>query len=131
MTMQFTDTTMVPEGEAPGPEGTLTATGEETNNWTTRAGYYDVAGLKPSGRSVTDAAKLERRSVSLRSVGKIGTWNVRSMMKGKTEIIQREMERTAIESMGIRELRWVGRGHFQSGDYKILYSGHETRKRNG
>jgi hypothetical protein len=131
MTKQFTVSAMVPEGEAPRPEGILTATGEETNGRASRAGNNDVAGPKPSGRSVTDAAKLERRSVSLASVGKIGTWNVRSMMKGKLEIVQSEMERTQTEIMGISELKWVGSGHFQSGAYKVLYSGHETKKRNG
>jgi exonuclease III len=28
-------------------------------------------------------------------------------------------------------LRWTGLGHFQSDEYKIFYSGHETSKRNG
>ena len=131
MTTQTTSTTaMVLEDETPGPEDTPTATGEETNDWTSRAGINDAAGPKPSGRSAADVAMHERQSVSLKSVGRIGTWNVRSMMQEKLEIVQREMERTGIEIMGISELRWVGSGHFKSSDYKVLYSGHEAKKRN-
>ena len=41
------------------------------------------------------------------------------------------MERTNIEVLGISELKWTGVGYFQSDDYKVYYSGNDTKRRNG
>jgi len=38
---------------------------------------------------------------------------------------------TRTEIFGLSELRWTGLGQFQFDDYKLLFSGHETCKRNG
>ena len=37
----------------------------------------------------------------------IGTWNVRSMIQGKLEVVKQEMTRVNIDILGISELRWT------------------------
>ena len=36
----------------------------------------------------------------------IRTWNVRSMIQGKLEVVKQEMARLNINSLGISELKW-------------------------
>ena len=61
----------------------------------------------------------------------IGTWNVRSMNKGKLEVVKQEMARVNVDILGIYELKWTGMGEFHSEDYDIYYCGHEFLRRNG
>ena len=61
----------------------------------------------------------------------IGTWNVRSMNKGKQEVVKQEMARVSVHILGISELRWTGMGEFNSDDHYIYYCGQETLRRNG
>ena len=42
------------------------------------------------------------------------TWNVRSMNQGKLEVVKQEMARVNIDICGISELKWTGRGEFNS-----------------
>ena len=49
----------------------------------------------------------------------IGTWNVKSMNKGKLEVVKQEMARVNIDILGISELKWTGMGLFNSGDHYI------------
>ena len=56
----------------------------------------------------------------------IGTWNVRSMNQGKFEV-----GRVNINILGIRELKWMGMGEFNSDDHYIHYCGKESLRRNG
>ena len=61
----------------------------------------------------------------------IGTWNVRSVNKGKWEVVKQEVARVNIDILGIRELRWTGMGEFNSDDHYIYYCGQESLRRNG
>ena len=61
----------------------------------------------------------------------IGTWNVRSMNKGKLAVVEHEMTRVNIDILGISELRWTGMGEFNSDDHYIYYCGQESLRRNG
>ena len=61
----------------------------------------------------------------------IGTWNVRSMNQGKLEVVKQEMARVNINILGISELKWTGRGEFNSDDHYIYYCGQESLRRNG
>ena len=61
----------------------------------------------------------------------IGTWNVRSMNQGKLEMVKQEMRRVHINILGISELRWTGKGEFNSDDHYIYYCGQESLRRNG
>ena len=53
------------------------------------------------------------------------------MYKGKLNIVQNEMNRMDIDILGISEMKWIGRGHFRSANNTVLYSGHNTHKKNG
>ena len=61
----------------------------------------------------------------------IGTWNVRSMNRGKLEVVKWEMARVNIDSLGISELKWTGMGEFNSNDRYIYNCGQESLRRNG
>ena len=47
----------------------------------------------------------------------IGTWNVRSMNQGKSEVVKQEMARVNVDILGISELKWTGMGEFNSDDH--------------
>ena len=51
----------------------------------------------------------------------IGTWNVRSMNQGKFEVVKQEMARVNVDILGISEIKWTGRGEFNSDDHYIYY----------
>ena len=53
----------------------------------------------------------------------IGTWNVRPMNQDKLEVVKQEMARVIIDILGISELKWTGRGKFNSDDHYIYYMG--------
>ena len=44
---------------------------------------------------------------------RIGTWNVRSMIQGKFEVVKQEMARVNTDILGISELKWTGMGEFR------------------
>ena len=56
----------------------------------------------------------------------IGTWNVRSMNQGKLKVVKQEMARVNIYIFWIRELKWTGKGKFNSDDHFIYYYGQES-----
>ena len=60
----------------------------------------------------------------------IGTWNVRSMNQGKLEVVRQEMARVNIDLLGISELKWMGKGEFNSNDHYIYYCGWKSLRRN-
>ena len=45
-----------------------------------------------------------------------GTWNVRSTNQGKLEVVKQEMARVNVDILGISELKWTGKGEFNSDD---------------
>ena len=47
----------------------------------------------------------------------IGTWNVRSMNQGKLEVVKQEMGRVDVDILGISELKWTGKGEFNSDNH--------------
>ena len=53
----------------------------------------------------------------------IGTWNVKSMDKGKLEVVKWEMASMNVYILGISELKWTGMGEFNSDDHYIYYCG--------
>ena len=61
----------------------------------------------------------------------IGTWNVRPMNQGKLEVVKQEMARVNTDVLGINELKWTGKGDFNSDDRYIYYCGQESLRRNG
>ena len=61
----------------------------------------------------------------------IGTWNGRSRNQGKLKVVNQEMARMNINSVGISELKWTGMGEFNSDDHYIYYCQHKSLRRNG
>ena len=53
------------------------------------------------------------------------------MNQGKLEVIKQEMARVNVNILGISELRWTGRGGFNTDDHYIYYYGQESLRRNG
>ena len=60
----------------------------------------------------------------------IGTWNVRSINRGKLEVVKQEMTTVKINIPGISELKFrTGMGEFNSDDHYIYYCGQEFLRR--
>ena len=53
-------------------------------------------------------------------------WNIRSMNKGKLDVVKQEMVRVNIDILKIRELKWTGTGKFNSDDHYFYHCGQET-----
>ena len=53
------------------------------------------------------------------------------MNQGKLEVVKQEMARVNINILGINELKWTGKGEFNSGHHYIYYCGQESLRRNG
>ena len=51
----------------------------------------------------------------------IGTWNVRSLNKGKLDIIKQDMTRVSTDMVGICEWKCTGIGKFYSDDHYMCY----------
>ena len=51
----------------------------------------------------------------------IGTWNIRSMYQGKSEVVKQEMASVNLDILGISELKWTGMGELNSDDHYIYY----------
>ena len=53
------------------------------------------------------------------------------MRQGKLEVVKQEMAKVNVDILGIRELKWIGMGEFNSDDHYISYCGQESLRRNG
>ena len=53
------------------------------------------------------------------------------MNQGKLEVLKQEMARVNVDILGISELKWTGKGEFNSDDHYIYYCGQESLRRNG
>ena len=60
----------------------------------------------------------------------IGTWNVRALNQGKLEVVKQEMARVNVDILGISELKWTGKGEFNSDDHYLYYYSQESLRRN-
>ena len=52
------------------------------------------------------------------------------MDHGKLEVVKQEMARANIDTLGIRELKWIGMGKLNSDDHYIYYCWQESLRRN-
>ena len=53
------------------------------------------------------------------------------MNQSKLEAVKQEMARVNVDILGIRELKWTGKGEFKSDDHYIYYCWQESLRRNG
>ena len=61
----------------------------------------------------------------------VGTWNVRAMNQHQLEVVKQEMARVNIDTLGIRELKWIRMVEFNSDDNYIYYFGQKSLRKNG
>ena len=68
----------------------------------------------------------------MRKPTRIGTWNVLSLNPpGHTTLLSAELSRLNVCIAGLQEVRWTGSGELLQGDYKLLWSGHESHQIQG
>ena len=53
------------------------------------------------------------------------------MNQGKLEVVKQEIARVNTDILGISELKWTGKGEFNSDDHYIYNCGQESLRRNG
>ena len=53
------------------------------------------------------------------------------MNQGILKVVKQEMARVNISILGISEVKWMGRGEFNSGDHYIYTCGQESKGING
>ena len=82
-------------------------------------------------QSVVDVTGDGRKVQCCKEQYCIGTWIVRSMNQGKLEVVKQEMARVNIDILGISELKWTGKGEFNSDDHYIYYCGQKSLRKNG
>ena len=93
--------------ELPRSVGALSATGDQ---W--RHNSRKNEGMEPKQKqySVVDVTGDRSKVRCCKEQYYIGTWNVRSMNQGKSEVVKQEMARVNVDILGISELHgleWV------------------------
>ena len=53
------------------------------------------------------------------------------MNQGKLDMVRQETVRINIDILGIRELKWMGMGEFNSDNHYVYYSGQKSPRNNG
>ena len=119
-------TDMVLESGPPRLDGIKIATGDELTSRWSKGRQNDALSLKPRGRAEAEDSTAEKPGVRRTKPHRLATWNVRGMGMGKLDVIKQEMDRLGIEILGVSELKWTGMGHFDSGQYRVYFSGHES-----
>ena len=114
--------------EHPRSVGAQYATGDQ---WRNNSRRDEEAEPKQKQHLVVDVTDDGSKVQCCKEQYCIGTWNVRSMNQGKSEVVTEEMARVNINILGIRELKWTGMGEFNSDDHYVYYCGQESLRRNG
>ena len=92
---------MTPKDKPPRLEGVQYATGEE---WRKK----EEAGWKQKWCPIEDVSSNESKVWYCKEQYSIGTWNVRSMNKGKFEVLKQGIARVNVDILGISESKWMG-----------------------
>ena len=53
------------------------------------------------------------------------------MNQGKLKMVKQEMARVNVNTLGISQLKWSGKGELNSDDHYIYYCGQESLRRYG
>ena len=117
---------MVLESGPPRLDGIKISTGDELTSRWSKGRQNDALSLKPRGHAEIEDSTAEKPGVRWTKPHRLATWNVRGMGMGKLDVIKQEMDRLGIEILGVSELKWTGMGHFDSGQYRVYFSGHES-----
>ena len=120
------DTTL--KDELPRSIGIQYAMGEE---WRNNSRKNEETETKQKEHPVVDVTGDRSKVRCCKEQYCVGTWNVRSMNQGKLKVIKQEMARVNNNNLGIRELKWIRMGKFNSDDHYIYHCGQESLRRNG
>ena len=107
----------------PRSEGVQYATGEVQREITNSSRKNEMAGPKQKQHSVSDVSGDERKAQCCKERYCIGTWHVRSMNQGKSDMVKQEMARVNIHILGISEVKWIRLSEFNSDNRCICYCG--------
>ena len=121
---------MTPRDKSPRSEGVQYATGEEWRKVTNSPRMNETVGPKQTRHSVVDMYGDASKIQCCKEQYCIGTWNVRSMNRGKLDMVKQEMVRVNMDILAISELKSMRMGGFNSDDYYIYYYGQESHRRN-
>ena len=79
-----------------------------------------------STRLLPDSLNIMRNSI------RIATWNVLTLNPpGHSTLLSAELSRLNVSIAGLQEARWLGSGETRAGDYKLLWSGHDSERIQG
>ena len=93
-------------------------------------GVFSQAGDIASGSGISRVPKVVNKRNPSASEMKIGTWNVRTMLRnGKLENVQQEMMKNGINILGLSEVRWKEVGDFMSNNIRVIYAGGNESQR--
>ena len=112
----------------PRSAGAQYATGDQ---WRNNSRKNEGMGPKQKQYPVVDVTDDRSKVQCCKEQYCIRTWNVRSMNQGKLEVVKQEMARVNVDILGTSELKWTGKGEFNSDDHYIYYCGQESLRRNG
>ena len=117
---------MTLKDELPRSVGTQYATGEE---WRSNSRKNEETEPKQKQHPLVDVTGDGSKCCKEQYC--IETWNVRSINQGKLEVVKQEMASVNTDNLGIRKLKWIGMGEFNSDDHNIYYCWQESLRRNG
>ena len=123
-------THMILEDEPPRSGSVQHATEEKWWTITNTSQNNEVPGPKWKGHSAVNVSAGDSKVRCCKEYC-IGTWHIRSMNRGKLDVVKQEMARVNINILGIRELKHMGMGKFNSDDHYTYYCGQESLRRNG
>ena len=101
------------------------------DHWRNNSRKNEETEPKQKGHPVVDVTGDRSKGQCCKEQYCIGTWNVKSMNQTKLEVVKQENARVNIDILVIRELKWTGKGEFNSDDHDIYYCGQESLRRNG
>ena len=97
--------------ELPRSVGTQYATGDQwRNNSRKNEGMEPKEKQYPAVDVTGDGSKVQ----CCKQQYCIGTWNIRSMIQGKLEVVKQEMARVNVDILGISKLKLTGMSEFNS-----------------
>ena len=112
---------------SPRSEGVQYAPGEE---WRKSPRKNEVARPQQKRCPVVHVSGGETKVQCCKEQYCVGTWNVRSVNPGKSDMVKQETTRANVDILGKGELQWTGMGEFTSGDHYTYYRGQESLGRN-
>ena len=107
---------MTLKDEFPRSVGAQYTTGEE---WRNNSRKNEETEPKQKQCPVVDVTGDGSKVQCCKEQYRIGTWNVRSMKQGKLEVVKQEMARVNTDILEISELKWTGKGEFDSDNHYI------------